>query len=156
MSEDRSAPVAVKAGDPIFLSVKAGMTVIVRHLPEVGFTSDDDRWWMADVIYVEGGARNPNVPTLFQVADVDSGEVLWVNADLVTHIVPGFSAGWVLRWRLWLCVTLGEGRLVVCPPVVHIELVGLAAGAAATGGLRPMRTLPHTIDNRLLKARSWL
>ena len=88
MSEDRSAPVAVKAGDPIFLSVKAGMTVIVRHLPEVGFTSDDDRWWMADVIYVEGGARNPNVTTLFQVADVDSGEVLWVNADLVTHIVP--------------------------------------------------------------------
>ena len=46
MSEDRSAPVAVKAGDPIFLSVKAGMTVIVRHLPEVGLTSDDDRWWM--------------------------------------------------------------------------------------------------------------
>ena len=88
MSEDRSAPVAVKAGDPIFLSVKAGMTVIVRHLPEVGLTSDDDRWWMADVIYVEGGARNPSVPTLFQVADVDSGEVLWVNSDLVTHIVP--------------------------------------------------------------------
>ena len=88
MSEDRSAPVAVKAGDPIFLSVKAGMTVIVQHLPEVGSTSDDDCWWMADVIYVEGGARNPSVPTLFQVADVDSGEVLWVNSDLVTHIVP--------------------------------------------------------------------
>ena len=88
MSEDRSAPVAVKAGDPIFLSVKAGMTVIVRHLPEVGLTSDDDGWWMADVIYVEGGARNPQVPTLFQVVDVDSGEVFWVNAGLVTHIVP--------------------------------------------------------------------
>ena len=87
MSEGRSAPVAFKAGDPIFLSVKAGMTVIVRHLPEVGLTSDDDGWWMADVIYVEGGARNPQVPTLFQVADVDSGEVFWVNADLVTYIV---------------------------------------------------------------------
>ena len=88
MSEDRSAPVPVKAGDPIFLSVTAGMTVIVQHLPEVGFASADDRWWMADVIYVEGGARNPQVPTLFQVADVDSGEVFWVNADLVTHSVP--------------------------------------------------------------------
>ena len=54
MSEDRSAPVPVKAGDPIFLSVTAGMTVIVQHLPEVGFVSADDRWWMADVIYVEG------------------------------------------------------------------------------------------------------
>ena len=43
MSEDRSVPVAVKAGDPIFLSVTAGMTVIVQHLPEVGFASADDR-----------------------------------------------------------------------------------------------------------------
>jgi hypothetical protein len=43
---------------------------------------------MADVIFVEGGARNHKVPTLFQVADVDSGVVRWVNADLVTHIVP--------------------------------------------------------------------
>ena len=79
---------ARKSGGSHLLSVTAGMTVIVQHLPEVGFVSADDRWWMADVIYVEGGARNPNVPTLFQVADVDSGEVLWVNADLVTHIVP--------------------------------------------------------------------
>ena len=54
MSEDRSAPVPVKAGDPIFLSVTAGMTVIVQHLSEVSFVSADDRWWMADVIYVEG------------------------------------------------------------------------------------------------------
>ena len=43
---------------------------------------------MADVIFVDGGARNPKVPTLFQVADVDSGVVRWVNADLATHIVP--------------------------------------------------------------------
>ena len=42
---------------------------------------------MADVIFVEGGARNPKVPTLFQVADVGSGVVRWVNADLVVHII---------------------------------------------------------------------
>jgi bisphosphoglycerate-independent phosphoglycerate mutase (AlkP superfamily) len=41
---------------------------------------------MADLIVVEGGARNPKVPTLFQVADVDSVVVRWVDADLVTHI----------------------------------------------------------------------
>ena len=62
--------------------------MIVQHLPEVGFASADDRWWRADVIYVEGGARNSQVPTLFQVDDVDSGEVFWVNAGLVTRIVP--------------------------------------------------------------------
>ena len=43
---------------------------------------------MVDVIFVEGGALNPNVPILFQVTDVDSEVVRWVNADLVPHIVP--------------------------------------------------------------------
>ena len=41
---------------------------------------------MADVIWVDGGARNPKTPTLFQVADVDTGVINWVNADFVTHI----------------------------------------------------------------------
>ena len=54
------------------------MTVIV---------DDGSDWRMADVIWVDGGARNPKVPTLFQVADVDTGVINWVNADLVTHIV---------------------------------------------------------------------
>ena len=43
---------------------------------------------MADVIWVDGGARNPKTPALFQVADVDTGVINWVNADFVTHIVP--------------------------------------------------------------------
>jgi len=35
---------------------------------------------MADVIWVDGGARNPKVPTLFQVADVDTGIIsaMWI------------------------------------------------------------------------------
>ena len=64
------------------------MTVIVRHLPPIGVDTEEDRWWMADVIHVDGGARNPKVPTLFQVADVDTGTVQWINADLVKRIVP--------------------------------------------------------------------
>ena len=88
MSVDHSSPIPIEEGDALFLSVKAGMTVIVQHLPEIGQLEQPESWWMADVIYVEGGARNPKVPTLFQVADVDSGAVKWVNADLVTHIVP--------------------------------------------------------------------
>ena len=42
---------------------------------------------MADVIWVDGGARHPKVPTLFRVADVDTGVFNWVNAGPVTHIV---------------------------------------------------------------------
>ena len=53
-------------------------------------TSQMSSWCrrMADVIWVDGGARNPKIPTLFQVADVDTGIINWVNADLVTHICP--------------------------------------------------------------------
>ena len=79
MSIDHTSSVAAPNADPVFLNVKAGMTVIVE---------DDSDWRMADVIWVDGGARSPKVPTLFQVADVDTEVVNWINADLVTHIVP--------------------------------------------------------------------
>ena len=72
--------VSAPTSDPVFLHVKSGMTVIV--------TDTDGAWRMADVIWVDGGARNPKTPTLFQVADVDTGVINWVNADFVTHIVP--------------------------------------------------------------------
>ena len=85
-TEDNVCPLAMRAvlqhppkADPVFPHVKAGMTVIVE------VASD---WRMADVIWVDRGARNPKVPTLFQVADVDTGVITWVNADLVIHIVP--------------------------------------------------------------------
>ena len=79
MSVDHASAFAAPKSDPIFLHVKAGMTVIVE---------DGSDWRMADVLWVDGGARNPKVPTLFQVADVDTGVINWVNADLVTHICP--------------------------------------------------------------------
>ena len=65
--------------DPVFLHVRPGMTVIME---------DGKDWRMPDVIWVDGGTCNPKVPTLFQVADVDTGVINWVNADLVTHICP--------------------------------------------------------------------
>ena len=80
MSVDHSVVTERPSRDPVFLHVKAGMTVIV--------TDADGTWRMADVIWVDGGARNPKVPTLFQVADVDTGVINWINPDLVTHIVP--------------------------------------------------------------------
>ena len=88
MSIDHSPPIHVKAGGPIVLSVKAEMFVIVQHLPELGQRQEENSWWMAQVIHVDGGARNPKVPTMFQVADVDDGTIKWVNADLVSHVVP--------------------------------------------------------------------
>lgn len=48
LSIDHSPPIAIKQGDPLFFSVKAGMTVIVQHLPELGHCQIESQWWMAD------------------------------------------------------------------------------------------------------------
>ena len=80
MTVEHASGISAPKSDPVFLRVKLGMSVIV--------TDTDGVWRMADVIWVDAGARNPMTPTLFQVADVDTGVINWVNADLVTHIVP--------------------------------------------------------------------
>ena len=63
------------------------MTVIVKCDHQVGENQDKD-WWMGQVIHCGGASRDPKVHNLFQIADVDSGVILWVNADLVTHVIP--------------------------------------------------------------------
>ena len=50
MSVDHASGVAATKADPVFLHVRAGMTVIVE---------DGSDWRMADVIWVDGGVRNP-------------------------------------------------------------------------------------------------
>ena len=54
----------------------------------VTVTVTNGAWRMADMIWVDGGARNPKISTLFQVADVDTGVINWVNADFVARIFP--------------------------------------------------------------------
>ena len=79
MSVDNASGLGAPKSDPVFLHVKAGMTVIVQRGGD---------WRMADVIHVIGSVRSPRVPRFFQVADVNADVINWVNADLVTHIVP--------------------------------------------------------------------
>ena len=71
-----------------FLIVKPGDYVIIRD----GMTSDDAQnsrhdYWVGQVINCIGGARNPNSWTLFQVANIDNGEIIIINADTVERIL---------------------------------------------------------------------
>ena len=50
-------------------------------------------WWMGQVIFCEGGARDPKVNSLFQVADVDTGVIRWINADEVSNVIWSMD-GW--------------------------------------------------------------
>ena len=63
------------------------MTVILRNEYWAAEKADKD-WWMAQVIHCGGAARDPGIHNLFQIADVDSGVIRWVDTDLVTHIFP--------------------------------------------------------------------
>ena len=74
------------APDLIFLSVRSSQLMIVRHNHLTGESRDND-WWMGMMVLCEGGARKPDVNSLFQIADVDDGTIRWVNADLVRHIL---------------------------------------------------------------------
>ena len=42
---------------------------------------------MATVLFVEGSARDPRAPSLFQVADIDTGTIQFVNADQVERVM---------------------------------------------------------------------
>ena len=75
---------------PVFLSVTAGDFVIVNEQVDSA-QPDNTSWWMGQVIFCEGGARDPQVNSFFQIADVDDGTVRWVNADQVSHILHGLD-----------------------------------------------------------------
>ena len=61
--------------EPKFLKVKLGDTVLV---------GEDE---IAKVLTFVGGARDPEAPTLFQVANVDSGEIKFVHGEEVKQIL---------------------------------------------------------------------
>ena len=48
-------------------------------------------WWMGQILWVDGGARDPKVPTLLQISDVDTGVIRWINADQVQQIMLPFE-----------------------------------------------------------------
>ena len=86
MSVDHSVITQPTGERLVFLSAKSGDVVIVWKDPtEVGGESKD--WFMGQILWVEGGARDPRVLTLFQVSDIDTGVIRWVNADQVKQIM---------------------------------------------------------------------
>ena len=61
--------------DPLFLRVKSRDTVLVGENE------------ICKVLSFVGGARDPQAPTIFQVANVDTGEIKFVHGEDVREIV---------------------------------------------------------------------
>ena len=71
-----------------FLFVKPGDHVVIRDEKPPGDTQNRRYgYWIGQVINCIGGARNPKSWTLFQVADIDNGEIIIINADTVERIL---------------------------------------------------------------------
>ena len=61
--------------EPVFLKVKPGDTVLVGENE------------IAKVLSFVGGARDPDSPSIFQVANVDSEEIKFVHGEEVKQIL---------------------------------------------------------------------
>ena len=71
-----------------FLFVKPGDYVVIKNEKNCeGAKGKKNNYWVGQVISCIGGARNPNSWTLFQVANIDNGEITIINADTVEKIL---------------------------------------------------------------------
>ena len=71
-----------------FLFVKSGDYVAIKDYKNPqGAKNDQNHYWIGQVINCIGGARNPNSWTLFQVINIDNGEIMIINADIVERIL---------------------------------------------------------------------
>ena len=69
-----------------FLLVKPGDIVVVEE-DSLMVGAGKANWWVGHVMHVVGGARDPRVNSLFQVACVDTGVVRTINADVVKGLL---------------------------------------------------------------------
>ena len=70
-----------------FLLVRPGDYVAIKNQDSQNNKDKQSNYWIGHVISCIGGARNPNAWTLFQVANIDNGDIVIINADIVEKIV---------------------------------------------------------------------
>ncbi len=71
---------------PEFLNFGTGDFVVVRG-QYASVHQDPSDWWVGKVICIQGGARDSDQNSIFQVINIDTNVISWVNADLVTHLL---------------------------------------------------------------------
>ena len=73
----------MSSATPEFLFVRPGDYVLIKKENY----KKNKNYWVGQVIDCIGGARNPKAWTLFQVANIDNGEIMIINADIVEKIL---------------------------------------------------------------------
>jgi len=76
-----------------FLFVRPGDYVAIKNEENCEDIKEKNKnYWVGKVIDCIGGARNPNSWTLFQVANIDNGEISIINADIVEKILKPYES----------------------------------------------------------------
>ena len=75
--------------NPDFLSVKSGDYIAIKTEANnsSSLSKEPESHWFGQVINCIGGARDPNAWTLFQVMNIDNGEIMIINADTIEMIL---------------------------------------------------------------------
>ena len=83
----------MSSSTPEFLFVRTGDYVAIKNEENCDDINDKNKnYWVGKVIDCIGGARNPNSWTLFQVANIDNGEIFIINADIVEKILKPYES----------------------------------------------------------------
>ena len=84
---------------PDFLFVKSGDYIVIKEEESIrsSLSKKTESYWFGQVISCIGGARDPKAWTLFQVMNIDSGEITIINADRVEMILKTSNL-----WRISL------------------------------------------------------
>ena len=70
-----------------FLEVQLGDYVAIKDAQKYCSSKSEEYYWLGKIIDRIGGARSPKSWTLFQVMNIDNGEITIINADTVEKIV---------------------------------------------------------------------
>ncbi len=72
--------------DPVFLSAQLGDFVVVEEQESL-LSNESQRFsWIGRVLHIVMGARSTHQNSLFQLLDLESGSIRFVNADQVLHV----------------------------------------------------------------------
>ena len=83
----------MSSATPEFLFVRPGDYVAIKNEENNDVINKKNKnYWVGKVINCIGGARNPNSWTLFQVANIDNGEISIINADIVEKILKPYES----------------------------------------------------------------
>ena len=76
----------LEVSPPVFLEANPGNFVVIEDNSSIE-VNHEPTWWIGFIIHIIKGARDSQQSSLFQIANIDSGEIKTVNADQIIKII---------------------------------------------------------------------